>query len=82
MSVLSARAFLSVQYQPSRINGLANVENDTVFSCTSPEQEVLQGKNIVDAAKEHGIQHMVWSTPERTEYKITHFETKYFCTSS
>jgi hypothetical protein len=59
-----------------RINGSTNVNGDTVFSCTSPEQEILQGKNIVDAAKECGIQHMVWSTLERTEYKIIHFETK------
>ena len=53
------------------------MDDDTVFSCANPEQEVQQGKNIVDAAKECGIQHLVWSTLERSEYKIIHFETKF-----
>ena len=74
--------FSSSFLAPHHINGLTNVNDDTVFSCTSPEQEILQGKNIVDAAKECGIQHMVWSTLERTDYKMVHFETKYFCTPS
>jgi len=60
-----------------RANGLTNVNNNLVFSCTSPEQEVQQGMNIVDAAKECAIQHMVWSTLERSKYEIIHFETKY-----
>jgi len=67
---------------PDRINGLTNVNDDTAFSCSSPEQEILQGKNIVDAAKECGIQHMVWSTLERTDYNIVPFATKYFCALS
>jgi hypothetical protein len=58
------------------INGPTDMCDVTVFSCASPEQEVQQGKNIIDAAKECGIQHLVWSTLERTKDKIVVFETK------
>ena len=82
MVLPTVSVFLSVQCPPCRINGLTNVNGYTGFSYTSPEQQVFQGKNIVDAAKECGIQHMVWSTVERTEYKTIDFATKYFCTPS
>lgn len=40
------------------------------------EGEILQGKNMVDAAKATGIKHFVWSTLDSSEFKAEHWESK------
>jgi len=40
------------------------------------EGEVAEGKQMVDAVKDTGIKHFVWSTMEHSEFKPAHWESK------
>ncbi|KAF8587045.1 NmrA-domain-containing protein [Ramaria rubella] len=40
------------------------------------ENEISQGKLLVDAAKAAGVKHFVWSTLDSTKYKPEHWESK------
>lgn len=43
---------------------------------TANGTEEIHGKNLVDAAKDAGIQHFVWSTLDHSDLKVPHWETK------
>lgn len=63
-------------------NGAYGVFGVTNFYETTPEGEVQQGKNIVDASKSAGVQHLVFSSLNNAEKisggkrKVPHFTTK------
>jgi len=39
--------------------------------------EITQGKALVDAAKETGVKHFIWSTLDNGEPQVPHFVTKW-----
>lgn len=38
--------------------------------------EEQQGKDMVDAAKQAGVKHFIWTTLDYSEWHVPHFETK------
>jgi uncharacterized protein YbjT (DUF2867 family) len=40
--------------------------------------ETDQGKQLVDAAKEEGVKHFIWSTLDNGEPKVPHFVSKWY----
>jgi hypothetical protein len=38
--------------------------------------EEQQGKDMVDAAKQAGVKHFIWTTLDHSEWHVPHFETK------
>lgn len=43
---------------------------------TADGKEETHGRNLVDAAKETGVKHFVWSTLDHSPLKVPHWETK------
>jgi len=43
---------------------------------TANGTEEIQGKNIVDASKDAGVKHFIWSTIDHSDLKLPHCETK------
>jgi uncharacterized protein YbjT (DUF2867 family) len=38
--------------------------------------EEQQGKDMIDAAKQAGVKHFIWTTLDYSEWHVPHFETK------
>lgn len=61
------------------MNGAYGVFSVQDYWTTGAKREVQQGKNMADAAKKAGVQHLVYSSVGGAERNsgITHFETKF-----
>ena len=59
------------------LKGVYGVFGVTNFWEHGDDGETRQGMNLVDAAKENGVQHFVWSTLDNGDPAVPHFISKW-----
>lgn len=60
----------------SALKGAYGVYGVTDFWEHGFDTEVRHGKTLVDAAKDVGVKHFIWSTFDHSDLRVPHFESK------